>query len=528
MAVSRLLIDHLLDMLAWLVGHGLFRTVEVVGAERVPRDRPVIIVANHFNGLVDAVLLAVIVRGVPRFIAKSTLWRSLLLRPLLGLAGLVPVSRREDRDDRVDNFARLSAKHAADRLRRARIGARLSAKHAADRLRRARIGARPSAKHAAEPSALNPRSFERATQLLGDRATLAIFPEGTTHDRLELAQVRTGAARIALGARAAGVSGVVIVPIGLTFDDKLALRSRVLARVGDAIDVDTWATEVAGSDTPAASKRAASDAPVGAEHAAAAPVDGEPAAGRLLTESDRAAVRLLTDTIRSRLSDVTPRYRDVLDRAILNRAAEVRLRRDVDSPGRIIPLTRREALAQRVADAPADATNAVIAAQGAYQLRLDLVRLRDEQLMPPVQPRWLLRRALGLTAYLALLGVVVLAGIAVNALPTLLTAAAGRRPQAPASKGTVRVLTALVAFPLTWIIIAVALPITGVLPTTLAFLACPVSGGVAVGGLERAIALARAWAGWMGLRNARDLLGRIHEARAHVCDQVDATTGESR
>jgi hypothetical protein len=237
-------------------------------------------------------------------------------------------------------------------------------------------------------------------------------------------------------------------------------------------------------------------------------------------------VRLLTDTIRSRLSDITPRYRDVLDRAILGRAAEVRLRCDVDAPGRIIPLTQREALAQRLADAPADATDTVIAAQGAYQLRLDLVNLRDEQLVPPVQPRWLLRRALGLTAYTVLLGAVVVAGIAVNALPTLLTAAAGRRPRAPATKGTVRVLMALVAFPLTWIVIAVALPITGVLPTTLAFLACPVSGGVAVGGIERAIALARAWAGWMGLRNARDLLGRIHEARTHVCDQVDAATGE--
>jgi 1-acyl-sn-glycerol-3-phosphate acyltransferase len=76
MAVSRALIDHLLDALAWLVGHGLLRTVEVIGTQRMPRDRPVIIVANHFNGLFDAVLLAIIVRGVPRFIAKSTLWRS--------------------------------------------------------------------------------------------------------------------------------------------------------------------------------------------------------------------------------------------------------------------------------------------------------------------------------------------------------------------------------------------------------------------------------------------------------------------
>jgi hypothetical protein len=332
----------------------------------------------------------------------------------------------------------------------------------------------------------NKATFERANALLRRRATLAIFPEGTTHDRLELARVRTGAARIALGAHAAGIQGVTIVPIGLTFDDKLALRSRVLAHIGDAIDVDTWVTTVAAS------------------------------------EGDRTAVRLLTDTIRSRLSDVTPRYSDVLERAILGRAADVRLRADLDDPGRTVALAQREALAQRMSDAPASATNAVIAAQGAYQLRLDLVRLRDEHLVPPLQRRWLLRHALALTAYIALLGVVVAAGIAINLLPALATAAAGRRPLAPVTKGTVRVLTALIVFPLTWITVVVALPITGVLPITLAVAACPICGAVAVGGIERTIALKRAWAGWLGLHNARDLLGPIRAARDTVCSEVDA------
>jgi 1-acyl-sn-glycerol-3-phosphate acyltransferase len=458
MATSRLLADSFLDMLAWLVGHGLFRTVEVVGMHRIPPDRPVIIVANHFNGMVDAVLLAVIARGIPRFIAKSTLWRSPLLRPLLALVGLVPVSRPEDRGGAAQQAAMPSAQEAGG-----------------------------------GPEDANMAAFERAHRLLRRHATLAIFPEGTTHDRLELARVRTGAARIALGARHAGVRNITIVPVGLTFDDKLALRSRVLARIGDPIDLDTWVAAHADETDST-------------------------------TDGDHAAVRQLTDAIRSRLSDVTPRYADVLERAILGRAAEVRLRSDLKTPGALVPLAQREALAQLMADAPAGATDAVVAAQGAYHLRLDLVRLRDELLMPPLQRSWLLRRAIALTAFMALLGVVVLAGIAANAVPTLLTAAAGRRPRAPATKGTVRVLTALVVFPLTWIAVAVALPITGPAPTTLAVIACPISGAVAVGGLERAIALARAWIGWLGLRNARDLLGPIHTARARVCHEVDLAT----
>ncbi|MBW3605653.1 MAG: 1-acyl-sn-glycerol-3-phosphate acyltransferase [Actinobacteria bacterium] len=440
---TRVLVDPFLDAVAWLVGHGLFRTVEVDGGDRIPTGRPLLVVANHFNGLVDAVLLAVIVRGVPRFIAKGTLWRSPLLRPLLAFAGLVPVSRPEDAGGTVDNTV----------------------------------------------------MFDRAHRVLRRRGTLAIFPEGTTHDHLELQRVRTGAARIALGARTGGVSNVTIVPIGLTFDDKLALRSRVLARVGTPIDVDAWAASV--NPTEAGVRPDSHD-----------------------------ATRRLTDRIAGHLAATTPRYADVLDRAMLNRAADVRLRTELADPTAIVPLRRREAVAQRLADAPEAERQAVLDALGTYQVQLNLLGLRDEQLMPRVRAAWLLRRALGLTAYLAVLGVLVVAGIAANLVPTILTALAGRRPEAPVTKGTVRVLTALLVYPLTWLIIAVLAPVTGWLPTTAVFLACPAAGAVAVGGLERAIALVRAWTGWMGLRNARGLLDRLHETRQRVCDRVDAAAGQ--
>jgi glycerol-3-phosphate O-acyltransferase/dihydroxyacetone phosphate acyltransferase len=450
MAASRSILDSALDALAWLVGHGLFRTVDITGATRIPDDRPCIIVANHFNGMVDAVLLAVIVRGVPRFVAKATLWRSLLLRPLLALAGLVPVSRPEDHEgSEIDNAT----------------------------------------------------LFGRAHDLLAHGGMLAIFPEGTTHDHMELQRVRTGAARIALGAHDVGVKRIVIVPIGLTFDDKLALRSRVLARVGQPIDVDGWISEQLRSDAQAAHE-----------------VAGEGV--------DRTFARALTETVRRRLAETTPRYTDALDRAMLSRAADVRLRTDLDRPDQIVPFASREALAQAIADAPDAARHDVLDALGTYQVQLDLLRLRDEQLMPPVRASWLLRRALGLTVYMVVLGVVVVFGVAVNIIPTVLTALAGRRPAAPVTKGTMRVLTALFVFPLAWVVVAIATPVTGVLPTMAVFLACPIAGGVAVGGLERAIALMRAWSGWLGLRNTRGLLDRIYAARRRVCERVDVAAAQ--
>lgn len=444
MAARRPMVDQALDALAWLVSRGLFRTVDVTGADRVPADRPLIVVANHSNGLVDAVLLAVIVRGLPRFVAKATLWRSMLLRPLLALAGLVPVSRPEDDDGgAVDNAA----------------------------------------------------MFGRAHDLLRRGGTIAIFPEGTTHDHLELQRVRTGAARIALGAHDSGIERVVIVPIGLTFDDKLALRSRVLARVGQPIDVDRWVGR-RGAPSPAGD-------------------------GVGTVSDDHTLARELTEAVRRRLTETTPRYTDVLDRAMLNRAADVRLRTDLERPDQIVSLASREGLAQAIADAPQAARRDVLDALGTYQVQLDLLRLRDEQLVPRVNATWLLRRALALTAYVVVLGVVMVFGIVVNVVPTILTGLAGRRPAAPVTKGTVRVLTALLAFPVTWIVLTIAAPVTGFVPTSALFVACPIAGGVAVGGLERAVALVRAWTGWLGLRNARGLLDRIHATRRRVCEAVD-------
>ena len=182
----RRLVDRFLMALVFLVLRTFFRSVEVSGRERIPSKRPVLVVANHFNGAVDAVMLVHVFGRVPRFLAKSTLWNVRLARPLYALAGMVPVHRPEDRPADGDNVS----------------------------------------------------AFEAAHRVLAKRGVVAIFPEGTTHDLPALARIRTGAARIAFGAREAGIDGLVIVPVGLAFDDKLALRTRALARVGEPIDLD--------------------------------------------------------------------------------------------------------------------------------------------------------------------------------------------------------------------------------------------------------------------------------------------------
>jgi hypothetical protein len=67
-----------------------------------------------------------------------------------------------------------------------------------------------------------------------------VFPEGISHDDSTLAPLKSGAARMALQAHREGVAGIRFLPMGLVFEEKERPGSRVLVRVGDALDLDGW------------------------------------------------------------------------------------------------------------------------------------------------------------------------------------------------------------------------------------------------------------------------------------------------
>jgi hypothetical protein len=77
----------------------------------------------------------------------------------------------------------------------------------------------------------------RYIELLGQGRATAIFPEGVSQDSLQLAPVRSGAARIALGAEAAGdfTLGLRLVPVGLQFEPRRKFRGEAFVRFGKPI-----------------------------------------------------------------------------------------------------------------------------------------------------------------------------------------------------------------------------------------------------------------------------------------------------
>jgi 1-acyl-sn-glycerol-3-phosphate acyltransferase len=173
--------------------HTFFRRVKVDGIERLPTSGPVILVANHGNGLVDGILLMSMLPRWPRFLGKATLFKIAPLKPLLDMAGVIPVYRAKD--------------------------------------------AKPGE---TDRTAQNDATFAECRRLLADGAMVAIFPEGISHDLDTLQPLKTGAARIALTAVEEGATGLTIVPIGLAYDAKATFRSHALVTIGDPIQVDQW------------------------------------------------------------------------------------------------------------------------------------------------------------------------------------------------------------------------------------------------------------------------------------------------
>jgi 1-acyl-sn-glycerol-3-phosphate acyltransferase len=94
----------------------------------------------------------------------------------------------------------------------------------------------------------NEETFIAARKLLARGGTIGICPEGVSHDEPGLKPIKTGAARISLAAVSTGeVSELKIVPAGLYYTSKTRFRSDALLYFGNPIDVQPVTLEPDGT-----------------------------------------------------------------------------------------------------------------------------------------------------------------------------------------------------------------------------------------------------------------------------------------
>lgn len=161
-----------------------FYQFRVEGA-RPPDEGPVLFVGNHPNSLMDPAFVAAAAGRPVRFLAKAPLFTDRLVGWLIRASGSIPVYRRQD-----------------------------------------------------DPALTgrNRSVFEAVHAALGDGSAVGIFPEGISHSRPSMAELRTGAARICLGAAETRGLYFPIVPIGMILREKERFRSEAYALVGRPVD----------------------------------------------------------------------------------------------------------------------------------------------------------------------------------------------------------------------------------------------------------------------------------------------------
>ncbi len=371
-----------------------FRRVQVTGQDHVPAG-PVIFILNHPNALIDPLILLCHTRRPVSFLAKEPLFRMPFIGRIVRAMDSIPVYRRMDQADTARNAA----------------------------------------------------TFAAARELLSRGGSLALFPEGTSHSDPRLKPFRTGAARIALGAR---VPGLVIVPAGLFYTAKSRFRSQVLLCFGPPVEVPETETGPDG-ESPAEPVR---------EFTA----ELERSLGRLTLQAEGHHALALAESAERILRSAGDGDRELASRLqSRRRLLEGYARLRLTAPERLEEISRRV---------------------GAWQARLDAAGLTPE-LLPAggytagtvvrfTAPR--LATLLGLFP-LALLGTLI------HLVPWVVVDRIGRRVRRSNLDlvSTVKILAGLVLYPLTWVLLAwLATRRWGLPAGLLILLLIPVSGFVAL------------------------------------------------
>lgn len=380
-----------------------FRHIEVVGAERVPAQSPVIFVLNHPNGLVDPVFLLCLAPRNVSFLAKAPLFKMPVVGALVRALDALPVYRRQDEGS---------------------------------------------------DTARNRETFVRARALLARGGTIAICPEGVSHNDTQLKPLKSGAARIAIGAASAGDGlEVKIVPAGLYYTAKKTFRSGALLYFGEPITVEPVALEA----------------------------DGDP---------PRGAAQALSDKIRDALLDITLNVEHEEPLQLISRAESI-YSAEEQAAGRGPNLQRELMLRQRFVEGYAyhrvhqpERLAALVARLRRYEEELKQAGLDPRRLQAPTSARSVITRLFERLAVFLLL------------LPFAFVGAVAHYPAYRLSgffatgvlfkveddvASTFKIMGAMLLFPLTWIGVCVAgFLLAGWPGAVAALLVVPVSGLIAI------------------------------------------------
>lgn len=173
-----------------------FRSITYRNKNSIPDKGPLLILANHPSTFMDPIVIAVIVKRPVYFLAKAAIFKSAFAKWILPKFHIIPLYRKVDDPTLMSN---------------------------------------------------NEDTFRKCYEHLEKNGVILMFPEGLSITERKLRPIKTGAARIALGAEARNdfKLGVKIVNIGLNYVDPHAFNRDLFLNVDEPIAVANYKEQYA-------------------------------------------------------------------------------------------------------------------------------------------------------------------------------------------------------------------------------------------------------------------------------------------
>jgi 1-acyl-sn-glycerol-3-phosphate acyltransferase len=168
-----------------------FRKIHIKGLEHIPKEGPIIIVSNHPSSFLDPISIALFVNQKISFLAKGSMFRNRIASKILTGLNMIPIYRAQD------DASMLSK---------------------------------------------NNQVFKACYEKLSNNGTIMIFPEGTSEHERKLRPIKTGAARITLGAAKENRYNlnVKILPVGLNYTKSSKFRSELFIQFDAPLESDNY------------------------------------------------------------------------------------------------------------------------------------------------------------------------------------------------------------------------------------------------------------------------------------------------
>lgn len=168
-------------------GRASYRSLKVVGKERIPQGVPVIFAPNHCNTMMDSIVVLQYDRSATTFGARADIFKNPKVAKILRFLRIVPLARQRDGQEAVFH---------------------------------------------------NEDIFDEIIDCIGHDVPFCIFVEGTHRAKHSLMQPRKGIFRISTKGAAALGKPVYIVPVGIDYSDYFHYMAKCTVTFGEPIKVE--------------------------------------------------------------------------------------------------------------------------------------------------------------------------------------------------------------------------------------------------------------------------------------------------